>query len=55
MNDGIPQEPFSVSYKKVDNIIDGIMQYSRGTLMAKFGIESAYHNVPVHSHNVSFW
>ena len=28
-SDGIPQEPFSVLYIKVDDIIDGIMQYGR--------------------------
>ena len=38
-----------MSYMKVDDIIDGIMKYGRGTPMAKFDIESAYHNVPVHS------
>ena len=32
----------------VDDIIDGIMTYGRGTLMAKFDIESAYRIVPVH-------
>ena len=32
----------------VDDIIDGIMTYGRGTLMAKFDIESAYCIVPVH-------
>ena len=38
-----------MSFVKVDDIIDGIMQYGRGTLMAKFDIESAYCNIPVHS------
>lgn len=32
----------------VDDIIDGIMTYGRGTLMAKFDIESTYCIVLVH-------
>ena len=32
----------------VDDIIDGIMTYSRGMLMAKFYIESVYRIVLVH-------
>ena len=49
VNDGIPKEPFSLQYMKVDNIISGIMSYGQGTLMTKFDAESAYRNVPVHS------
>lgn len=49
VNDGIPKEPFSVQYMKVDDVIDGIMLHGRGSLMAKFDVESAYRNVPVHS------
>ena len=48
VNDGIPKDVFSVQYMSVDDIIDGIMTYGRGTLMAKFDIESAYRIVPVH-------
>ena len=36
---------------KVDNIIDGIMTHGRGTLSAKFGVQSAYRIIPVHSHD----
>ena len=32
----------------VDDIIDGIISFGRGALMAKFDIESAYRIVPVH-------
>ena len=49
VNDGIPKQPFSLQYMKVDNIISGIMSYGQGTLMTKFDAESAYRNVPVHS------
>ena len=36
---------------KVDNIIDGIMIHDRGTLLAKFDVESAYRIIPVYSHD----
>ena len=36
---------------KVDNIIDGIMIHGRGTLSAKFDVESAYRIIPVYSHD----
>lgn len=48
VNDGIPKDVSSVQYMSLDDIIDGIMTYGRGTLMAKFDIESAYRIVPVH-------
>ena len=34
---------------KVDNIINGIMSLGRGSLLAKFDVESAFRHVPVHS------
>ena len=49
VNDGIPKEPFSVQYMKVDDVINGIMSLGRGSLLAKFDVESAYRNVPIHS------
>ena len=33
---------------KVDDIIDGIMSLGRGTLLAKFDVESAYRIIPIH-------
>lgn len=48
INDGIPKDPFTVQYMSVEDIIDGIMAYRCGTLMAKFDIKSAYCIVPVH-------
>ena len=41
VNDGIPKEDFSVHYMKVDDIISGIMARGRGSLMAKFDVQSA--------------
>ena len=48
-NDSIPEEPFSLQYMKVDDVISGIMSYGEGALMAKFDVESMYPNVPLHS------
>ena len=36
---------------KVHNVINGIMSLGRGSLPAKFDVESAYCHVPVHSDN----
>ena len=33
---------------RLDDIISGIMSFSRGTLLAKFDVESTYRNIPVH-------
>ena len=48
VNDGILKEPFSVQYMRVDDVISGIMSFGQGTLLAKFDVESAYRNIPVH-------
>ena len=32
----------------VDDVISGIMPLNRGTLLAKFDVESSYQNIPVH-------
>ena len=49
MNDGILKDTFSVKYMTVDVVINGIMTYGRGTLLAKFDVENAYRNVAVHA------
>ena len=48
MNDGIRKDPFTVQYMKVHDIIDRIMSLGRGTLLAKFEVESAYCIIPIH-------
>ena len=48
VNDGIRKGPFRVQYMKIDDIIDGIMSLGRGTLLAKFDVESAYLIIHVH-------
>lgn len=48
VNDGILKEPFSVQYMREDDVISGIMSFGQGTLLAKFDVESAYRDIPVH-------
>ena len=48
VNDGINAEEFTLHYITVDQIIHLVSQFGRGALMAKFDVESAYRNVPVH-------
>ena len=51
VNDGTRKDPVTVQYMKVDDIIDGIMSLGRGTLLAKFDVESAYRIIPIHPNN----
>ena len=48
VNDGINPDEFTLHYLAVDQIICLVSCLGKGTLMAKFDVESAYHNVPVH-------
>ena len=48
VNDGIQSELCSLSYTSVDDAVQHIMSYSRGVLLAKLDIESAYQIIPVH-------
>ena len=52
VNDGIRKDPFTVQYMKVDDIIAGIMSLGRGTLLAKFDVESPYRIIPVHPNDL---
>ena len=52
VNDGIRKDPFTVQYMKVDDTIDRIMSLGRGTLLAKFDVESAYRIIPVHPNDL---
>jgi len=51
VNDGIDPEAFNLQYVKVDDIIRMVSKHGRGALMAKFDVEAAYRNVPVHPHD----
>ena len=48
VNDGINPDEFSLHYITVDKVIRLVFQFGRGALMAKFDVESAYRNVPIH-------
>lgn len=48
VNDGINPDEFSLHYITVDKVIRLVSQFGRGALMAKFDVESAYRNVPIH-------
>ena len=48
VNDGISADEFTLNYVTVDQIIRSVSRLGKGALMAKFDLESAYRNVPVH-------
>ena len=48
VNEGINPEDFTLHYITVDQVIRLVSQFGAGAPMAKFGVESAYRNVPVH-------
>ena len=52
MNDGISKDLASLSYVSVHDVMAGIIQRGRGTLLAKMDkmdIQQAYWNVPIHA------
>ena len=48
VNDGIDPDEFSLQYVRLDEIITMISLYGKGAKMAKFDVEAAYRNIPVH-------
>ena len=48
MNDGILKDPFLVQYMTADDIVDGIMSFGLGALVAKCYVETAYPIIPLH-------
>ena len=48
VNDGINKPLCSLTYMKVDNVVQEIITRGQGTLIAKLDNESAFRNVPVH-------
>ena len=48
VNDGISKDLASLSYVFVDDVVNGILEWGRGTLMAKMDIQHAYRNILVH-------
>ena len=48
VNDGISRDLSSLSYMSVDDVVAGIIQRGRGTLLVKMDIRQAYRKVPIH-------
>ena len=48
VNDGIPKDPYSLRYITVDDAIRSLVSLGPGALMAKFDVQAAYRNVPIH-------
>ena len=48
VNDGIEKELCSMSYVSIDQVVDCVLSFETGALMAKIDIKQAYRNVPVH-------
>ena len=48
VNDGIDRQLCSVTYPSVDDAVATVLRLGKGTLLAKFDLESAYRMVPVH-------
>ncbi len=51
VNDGIDRTICSLSYMKVDDVVQKILSLGKGCQLAKIDIESAFRNVPVHPHD----
>ena len=48
VNEGILPEDFPLHYIKLEEIVSMVSRFGPGALMAKFDVESAYRNIPVH-------
>ena len=48
MNDGIPPELYSLQYIRVDDAIAALVRLGPGAQMAKFDVDAAYRNIPIH-------
>ena len=48
VNDGIDPHKFTLHHITVDQVIRMVSRLGRGALMAKFDVEAAYRNIPVH-------
>ena len=51
VNDGINRSMCSLTYMKVEEVVQQILSMGNGCLLAKLDIKSAFRNVPVHPHD----
>lgn len=49
VNGGIPKDPFSMHYISVDDAIRTLVELGPGAQTAKFDVQAAYRNVPIHA------
>ena len=55
VNDGIPNDPYSLKYVTVDDAIRSLVDLGPGALIAKFDVKAAYRNIPSTLTTVSSW
>ena len=48
VNNGISKELATLSYVSVDEVVEGILQHGKGTMMTKVDICQTYKNIPIH-------
>ena len=48
LNDGIEKELCSLSYVSIDAVVECILHFEPGALLAKEDVIQAYRNIPVH-------
>jgi hypothetical protein len=51
VNDGIPCDPYLLHYISVDTTIHALLALAPGAQLAKFDVEAAYRNIPIHPAN----
>ena len=48
MNDDINKDLYSLTYLSINSVAENVAQYGVGCLLAKFDLNAAYRNIPVH-------
>ena len=51
INDGIPDDLYSLKYITVDVVVGHVIRHGKGALIYKVDIRDAFRNIPVHSHD----
>ena len=51
MNNGMEQEPASLSYMSIDDVVASILEVGKGSRLAKMDIRQAYRHIPFHLYN----
>lgn len=48
VNDGIDSDSCSLQYIRIDDVVNMLTSFGKGALIAKYDIESAFRNIPIH-------